>query len=179
MAQRGLEIFSSETVLLTVQHTRAREAELIAWHSRPITPAWGLGTAGSEPELSPCHSDPRAQALVCVWWGVGLSPSSPSAWGSQGLCLHHRVGNPSQPGFSSSCPLSPKVPALGKEEIWVVADQGRGAQAIALGTARDAWSGGQEWVEDPYLLDPCEVRGSFPQGRHCLRPSLRGTGVGA
>lgn len=42
VAQRGLEIFSSETVLLTVRHTQAREAELTGWHSRPITPARGL-----------------------------------------------------------------------------------------------------------------------------------------
>lgn len=76
VAQRGLEIFSSETALLTVQHTQAREAELIAWHSRPITPARGLSTAaGRGPELSPGLRAPRAQDLVHVgvWRGFSVS----------------------------------------------------------------------------------------------------------
>lgn len=68
VAQRGLEIFSSEIVLLTAQHTQAREAELTAQHSRPGAPApgppawlWGGGQSCSR---APQTLVPRT---LCVW----------------------------------------------------------------------------------------------------------------
>lgn len=83
-ARRGLEIFSGEAALLTVPHTQT-QAELMARHSRPISPAWGLRSDGLGATCSPHHSDPRACRRTLGVCGVSVSLPPPSAWGGGAL----------------------------------------------------------------------------------------------
>lgn len=85
-----------------------------------------------------------------------MSLSPPSAWGSQGFCLPHQIASSLQLGFSISCPLSLKVPALGKRGFgWLVEDQGREAQAPGFGDGMRCQVEVRGGWRTPHLLDPC------------------------
>lgn len=91
----GLESFSCETRLLTGRRTQAREAELIAWHSRPITPAPAGRSGRGGRQAGPMALRPAPGACVRGEWG----------WGP-GLCL------PPQPGLLRTLP--PRVPLVAR-----------------------------------------------------------------
>lgn len=146
VARRGLEIFSSETALLTVQHTRA-EPEFPAQHSRPITPAQGLHTQRGRGQCCPFATQTPVPILGPCVCGVSVSLSLASAWGSL-----RTVPPPSDcklfedRAVSSSCPPPLKFQPLVRG---------------ALGSGQSGQRGPSPWLWGGQAMQGQEVPGGW------------------